>query len=72
MNFTTTGSVLAGTIQAGAQSVETRFEIESDADPETIKSVLRSARDGCWVRQTVAAPVTFEDAVTLNGETFEF
>ena len=72
MNLTMTGSVLAGTIQAGASSVETRYEIESDEDPEAIKSVLRSARNGCWVRQAVAAPVAFDDTVTLNGENFEF
>ena len=72
MNLTMTGSVLAGTIQAGASSVETRYEIESDEDPEAIRSVLRNARNGCWVRQLVAAPVPFDDAVTLNGEAFDF
>ena len=72
LNLTTTGSVLAGTIDAGASSIETRFEIESEEDPELIKSVLHNARNGCWARQMVSKPIPFNDTLTLNGENFEF
>ena len=71
LNLTMTGSVLAETIDAGASSVDTNFAIESGANPETIKSILRNARRGCWARQMIAKPVTFNDTVTLNGETFQ-
>ncbi len=33
VNFDISGSVLAGTIKAGAPKVETRYEIESPDDP---------------------------------------
>ena len=72
LNLTMTGSVLAETIDAGASSVETEFVVESDADPETIRSILRNARRGCWARQMIAKPIQFNDSVTLNGQRFEF
>ena len=71
LNLTMTGSVLAQTIEAGPSSVETRFEIESDEDPERIKAVLRNARHGCWARQMVAKPIPFQDTVVFNGERLE-
>ncbi len=72
LNLTMTGAVLAGNIEAGASSVDTNYRIESDADPEVVRSILRSARDGCWARQMIAKPIPFNDSVTLNGEVFDF
>ena len=72
LNLTMTGSVLAETIDAGASGIETNFEVESDADPEVIKSILRNARNGCWARQMISKPIPFDDTLTLNGETFQF
>ena len=70
LNLTMTGSVLAETIDAGASSVETNFAVESDADPKTIKAILRNARNGCWARQMIAKPIPFDDTLTLNGKAF--
>ena len=72
LNLTMTGSVLAETIDAGASIVETNFIVESDADPEVIRSILRNARNGCWARQMIARPIPFKDTLTLNGKRFEF
>ena len=72
LNLTMTGSVLAETIDAGASSVETDFIVESDADPDTIRSILINARNGCWARQMIAKPIPFKDTLTLNGVHFEF
>lgn len=66
--FERTGSVALGTIEALVPRVETYYEIDSDADPEEIAKVLRVARAGCWVRQAVATPTSFEDHVTVNGQ----
>ncbi len=71
LNLTMAGSVLAETIEAGASSIETKFEIESDEASEVIKSVLRNARNGCWARQMVAKRIHFDDTLTLNGESFD-
>jgi hypothetical protein len=65
------GSVLAGTIKAGAPKVVTSYEIESPDDPAKVASVLRNARNGCWVRAAVSNPVPFEDTLTLNGKVFD-
>lgn len=72
LNLTMTGSVLAETIDAGASSVETNFVVESDADAEVIRAILRNARNGCWARQMISKPIPFRDSLTLNGERFEF
>jgi hypothetical protein len=61
------GSVLAGTIKAGAPKVVTDYQIESPDDPSKVAAVLRNARNGCWVRAAVSSPVPFEDTITLNG-----
>ena len=72
VHFGLEGSVLAETIQASAPLVETTYEIESPDDRERVASVLRNARNGCWVRAAVANPTPFEDKSTLNGEPIYF
>ena len=73
VHFGLQGSVLAGTIQASAPKVETRYEIESPLaeTPEgrgRVAAVLRNARNGCWVRAAVGNATPFEDRSTVNGE----
>ena len=57
VHFDISGSVLAGTIMAGAPKVETRYEIESPDEPEKVAAMLRNAKNGCWVRAAVANPM---------------
>ena len=70
VHFDIAGSVLAGTIMAGAPKVETRYEIESPDDPAKVAAMLRNAKNGCWVRAAVANPTPFEETLTLNGQPF--
>ena len=70
VNFDISGSVLAGSIKAGAPKVETRYEIESPDDPTKVAAMLRNAKNGCWVRAAVANPTPFEETLTLNGKSF--
>ena len=70
VNFDISGSVLAGTIKAGAPKVETRYEIESPDDPTKVAAMLRNAKNGCWVRAAVANPTPFEETLTLNSKSF--
>ena len=70
VHFDIRGSVLAGTIQAGAPKVETTYDIESPDDPAKVAAMLRNARNGCWVRAAVSRPVPFEDRLNLNGKSF--
>ena len=64
------GSVLAQTIQARADKIEIRYEIESDEEPAKVAGLIRNARNGCYVRQTIGRPELFHDTITLNGESF--
>ncbi len=47
VHFDISGSVLAGTIKAGAPKVETRYEIESPDYPIKVAAMLRNAKNGC-------------------------
>ena len=71
VNVAVAGSILAQTIEASGESIETNYELESEADPERLRAVLRNARHGCFVRQIAANPTPFVDTVTVNGETFD-
>jgi uncharacterized OsmC-like protein len=68
LNLTMHGSVKAGTIDAGSDSIDTIFEIESSEDSEKVKEVLRLARQGCWARRMLEQPTTFNDTLLLNGK----
>ena len=70
VHFDISGSVLAGTIKAGAPKVVTRYEIESPEDPAKVAAMLRNAKNGCWVRAAIANPTPFEETLTLNGKAF--
>jgi len=70
VHFDISGSVLAGTIKAGAPKVETMYEIESPEAPDRVAAVLRNAKNGCWVRAAIVNPTPFEETLTVNGEPF--
>ena len=64
------GSVLAQTVQARAEKIEVHYDVESSSEPAMVAEVLRNARNGCYVRQSVARPGLFQDTITLNGTPF--
>ena len=68
MNLTMRGSVKAGTVDAGSDSIDTVFVIESEGDSEKVKEVLRLARQGCWARRMLEQPTKFNDTLMLNGK----
>ncbi|MBM3926605.1 MAG: hypothetical protein FJ320_11625 [SAR202 cluster bacterium] len=68
LNLTMTGSVLQETIDSGASSIETRFEVESSADAKVVEGILRLARKGCWARQMIEKGTRFDDTLVLNGK----
>jgi hypothetical protein len=48
--------------------VETRYEIESPADPALVAKAVRAARDGCFVRAALTGDVEIVDDTQLNGK----
>ena len=65
------GSVLQETIRGVCTSIETSYEIESDADPAKIALIVRNARNACIVGNTVSEGVPIGDEFTLNGQSFD-
>ena len=64
------GSVLRQTVQARADRIDVHYDIESKEEPAKVAGVLRNARNGCYVRQTITRPGLFQDTLTLNGQPF--
>ena len=64
------GSVLAQTIQAQADKIVVHFDLESTEEPARVAGLVRNARNGCFVRQTIGRPELFEDTLSLNGQPF--
>ncbi len=64
------GSVLAQTVQARAEKIEVHYEVESQDEPARIAGLMRNARNGCYVRQTINNPGLFHDTMNLNGQSF--
>ena len=50
--------------------IEVRYELESEEDPGKVAGLMRNARNGCFVRQTVGRPEIFQDTISLNGNPF--
>ncbi len=64
------GSVLRQTVKARADRIDVHYDVESQEEPSKVAGVLRNARNGCYVRQSVARPDLFNDTMTLNGAPF--
>ena len=65
--FQVEGSVLAQTVRAGLDDVQTRLEVESKAAPDRVAGVVRNAENGCFVMQALLNPVPVSSTVALNG-----
>jgi organic hydroperoxide reductase OsmC/OhrA len=65
--FKVEGSVLAQTVRAGLDDVQTRLEVESKESPDRIAGVVRNAENGCFVMQALLNPVPVSSTVRLNG-----
>jgi hypothetical protein len=65
--FKVEGSVLAQTVRASLDDVQTRLEVESKEAPDRVAGVVRNAENGCFVRQALLNPVPVSSSVSLNG-----
>ena len=64
------GSVLAQTVQARADQIDVHYEIKSSEAPAKLAGLIRNARNGCYVRQTIDRPGLFNDTINVNGQPF--
>ena len=70
-NFKVEGSVLAQTVRASLDGVQTRLEVASNDPPERVAGVVRNAENGCFVMQALLNPVPVTSSVLLNGSGLE-
>jgi hypothetical protein len=66
-HFKVEGSVLAQTVRASLDGVQTRLEVESNAAPDRVAGVVRNAENGCFVMQALLNPVLVSSTGALNG-----
>jgi organic hydroperoxide reductase OsmC/OhrA len=66
-HFKVEGSVLAQTVRASLDAVNTRLEVESKDSAERVAGVIRNAENGCFVMQALLTPVPVSSSATLNG-----
>jgi hypothetical protein len=66
-HFKVEGSVLAQTVRASLDEVQTRLEVEANDAPERVAGVVRNAENGCFVMQALLNPVPVSSTVQLNG-----
>ena len=64
------GSVLAQTVQARGDGIDVHFEIKSSEEPAKLAGLIRNARNGCYVRQSIHRPGLFNDTINVNGQPF--
>ena len=62
------GSVLAGTVAAGATAVRSHLVIESPEPPEDIVRLVRLARQGCFAEQMIRKATPIVSTCVINGE----
>ncbi len=65
------GSVLAQTVQGRMDKIEVHYNVESTDAPEKVAGLMRNARNGCFIRQTIGKPEIIHDTINLNGQPFK-
>ena len=68
IDWSSEGSVMAGTIAARCHGMTVRVEVDSPDDPALIAALIHNARAGCYAEAAIAEPVPIEASAQLNGE----
>lgn len=65
------GSVLRGTVEAGATECRTQFVIDSPESEDDIIRIIKLAKRGCFAEQMVQSSVPLVSSYVVNGEQIE-
>ena len=71
MDWFVRGSVLAGSIEAGASECRTHFSVRSPEPLGDILQVVKLAKKGCFAEQMVQHAVPLLSTFKVNGEAVE-
>ena len=69
-HWRTTGSVFQQTRRSNMEKIDTRLEVDSDADPELLAAALRNASNGCHAEVAITNPTPLEEELIVNGAEF--
>ena len=72
IHWTSSGSVMAGTISSTCHAAEMEVEVESPDDPALVAALVHAAKGGCYAESALLEPVAVTSSVTLNGEPFDY
>jgi hypothetical protein len=61
------GSVLRGTVNAGATECRTQFVIDSPESEQDIQRIIRLAKRGCFAERMVQTAVPLVSTYIING-----
>jgi hypothetical protein len=62
------GSVLRGTVNAGATECRSRFVIDSPESEQDIVRIIRLAKRGCFAERKVQTAVPLVSTYLINGQ----
>jgi organic hydroperoxide reductase OsmC/OhrA len=68
LTFYREGSILAGSIKAGAHRLDAHIAIDSPEPRERLLELIRIAKESCFTHGALANPVDVGTTLTLNGE----
>ncbi len=68
IDWATSGSVLAGTLNSECRGVRIELHVESPDDPSEVAALIQTAEAGCHARALATAEVPTETTVMLNSE----
>ena len=66
--FRREGSILQGTARASCEGFSIELLLESDAEPQRVKELVRMAHRTCFTEAALANPVPIEKTTVLNGQ----
>ena len=72
MHWTSSGSVMAGTISSKCHAAEMDVEVESPDDAALVAALVHAAKGGCYAESALMEPVPITSRVSLNGEPFDY
>lgn len=68
MQFSRNGSILQETIEGRCEGVQVHMDVESSADRDRVRSLIRNAEQGCYVMQSLRHPVDVQASYNVNGD----
>jgi uncharacterized OsmC-like protein len=68
IDWSSEGSVLAGTIAARCHGMTCRIDVDSPDEPALVAALIHNARAGCYAEAALAEPVEIAASARLNGE----